>query len=146
MKKNFLIAVALSFALASTAAVALPKAEEDIHTGDDLIAACHALTAPDTSDAGVLASTACRHFLGTMVLRVYKATQPGMPTEFSRIGPKGDETACFRLPSSLPFTDLAGYIASYYQAHPELGERPAFELAARTLAAKYPCTEDAPRP
>ncbi|HEX7775208.1 MAG TPA: Rap1a/Tai family immunity protein [Parvibaculum sp.] len=141
MKNIIRAALTVAFIAASTAAVALPRAEEDIHTGADLIAACHALTAQDTSDAGTLASTACRHFLGTMVLKVYKATTPGMPTEFSRIGPKGDETACFRLPPSLPYTDLAGYIASYYEAHPELGERPAFELAARTLAAKYPCPQ-----
>ncbi len=141
MKNLARFALVLTFVVscAESIANALPKEPEDIHTGDDLVVACNALLKPDTSDAGALASTACRHFLGTMVLKVYKATPAGMPTEFNRLGPKNDETACFRLPSSLSYTDFAAYIASYFEQHPELGERPAFELGARTLAAKFPC-------
>jgi hypothetical protein len=141
MKTLIRFTLMLAVAFASTAALALPEAPEDIHTGRDLIAACNALLSSDTSDEGALASTACRHFLGTMVLKVYKATPAGMPTEFSRMGAKGDETACFRLPSSLSYVDFAGYIATYFKLHPELADRPAFELGAHTLAAKYPCPE-----
>ncbi len=140
MKKISLCVFALSFAMLAPA-FALPQADEDIHTGNDLIEACDALLSHNTSDRGVLASTACRHFLGAMVLKVYKATPAGMPTEFSRIGPNGDETACFRLPDSLRYGAFAEYIAEYFSTHPELGSRPAFELGARTLAAKYPCSQ-----
>lgn len=142
---KFVFVAAAVLALA-TPASALPRSEEDIRTGSDLMAACQALTTSDGTDAGALAATACRHFLGSMVLKVYKATPAGMPTEFSRMGPKGDETACFRLPASLKYTAFAGYIADYFKLHPELGQRPAFELGARTLEAKYPCVENGPRP
>ncbi len=141
MKKLALIFALSLVATVAIAAPALPAAPEDIRTGSDLAAACHALVGNDTSDASAAAATACRHFLGTMVLRVYKATPAGMPTQFNRIGPKGDETACFRLPSSLKYTDFAVLVLSYFERHPEIATRPAFELGARTLATNYPCKD-----
>ncbi len=128
-----------TFALSGTALAALPGDAGDIRHGDDLVAACTTLVEHDISDTGKLASKACSDFLGTMVKKAYDSTEPGMPTEFHRIGPAGDQSLCFRLPSKLKFTDFATLILNYRKSHPELDERPAFELGAWTLSVNFPC-------
>jgi hypothetical protein len=132
----FCFAVSLAF---GGSAFAVPAEAGDIKHGDDLVAACTALVERDVSDDGKLASKACSDFLGTMVKKVYEATEPGMPTQFSRVGPKEDKTVCFRLPSKLSFVDFAKLILTYRKSHPELDERPAFELGAWTLSVNFPC-------
>lgn len=127
------------FALSGTALAALPGEAGDIKHGDDLVAACTALVEHDISEQGKLASRACSDFLGTMVKKAYDSTEPGMPTEFHRMGPEGDQSACFRLPSKLKFTEFATLLLNYRKSHPELDDRPAFELGAWTLSVNFPC-------
>lgn len=142
MKKQLRIlplCLASTLALSGAALAALPNDASDIRYGDDLVAACTTLVEHDISDEGKLASKACSDFLGTLVKKAYDATQPGMPTEFHRIGPDGNQTLCFRLPSKLKFTEFATLLLNYRKSHPELDERPAFELGAWTLSVNFPC-------
>jgi hypothetical protein len=127
------------FGFSGAALAALPTESGDIKHGDDLAAACTALVEHDVSEDGKLASKACSDFLGAMVKKVFEATEPGMPTEFSRVGPK-DETVCFRLPAKLSFVDFAKLVLNYRKSHPELDGRPAFELGAWTLSTNFPCS------
>jgi hypothetical protein len=133
------VCLAVAVGLGSPAFAALPDEAGDIEFGSDLVAACTTLVEHDVSDEGKLASKACSDFLGTMVKKVYEATEPGMPTEFSRVGPKGDQTVCFKLPSKLSFVDFAKLVVNYRKSHPELDTRPAFELGAWTLSTNFPC-------
>lgn len=130
-----------SLVFSAPAFAALPTEADDIKTGDDLGAACTALAEHDVSDQGKLAAKACSDFLGTMVQKVYAATEAGAPTQFSRIGPKQDQIACFRLPQKLSFVEFANLLLTYRRAHPDLADRPAFETGAWTLATNFPCTE-----
>lgn len=129
------------FAFSSTALAALPRESGDIKLGNDLAAACTALVEHDVSESGKLASQACSDFLGALVMKVSEATEPGMQTQFSRIGPKQDQSACFHLPASLKFTEFAQLVLNYRKSHPELDTRPAFELGAWTLSTNFPCKE-----
>ena len=144
MKNQKLIVSLLALAISGFAVPAfagVPTDVEDIHTGDDLTAACRALSEHDVSEDGALASKACSQFLGTMVQKVYNATEAGAPTQFSRIGPKQDQTACFRLPPKLSFVDFANLILDYASKHPDLSDRPAFETGAFTLSTNFPCVD-----
>jgi len=144
MKNQKLIVSLVALAILGFAAPAfagMPTDAEDIHTGDDLTAACRALSEHDVSEDGALASKACSTFLGTMVQKVYNATDAGAPTQFSRIGPKQDQIACFRLPPKLSFVDFANLILDYASKHPELSDRPAFETGAFTLSTNFPCVD-----
>jgi len=119
----------------------MPTDAGDIRTGDDLALACRALSEHDVSDDGALAATACSTFLGAMVKKAYDSTEAGAPTEFTRLGPNGDQVACFRLPPKLSFIDFANLILNYEDQHPELADRPAFETGAYTLSTNFPCTQ-----
>lgn len=144
MKNQYrLAALCLVSALAFSvpAFAGLPSGAGDIKHGDDLGAACTALVEHDVSEEGKLASKACSDFLGTMVKKVYEATEAGMPTTFSRVGPKQDQTVCFRLPAKLSFVDFGRLILNYRKSHPELDARPAFELGAWTLLVNFPCSD-----
>lgn len=114
----------------------------DVKTGDDLVTVCTPLVEQDVSEQGRHSSAICSQFLGDMVAKVSKATAPGMPTEFHRVGPKKDQTACFYLPTKLTFVDFAKLVVAYRQSHPDLGTRPAFELGAWTLATNFPCKSE----
>jgi len=116
-------------------------ASVDIKTGADLVAACKASVEGDHSQQGEISATACNQFLSGMVVAVYNSTEAGMPTALHRLGPKQDETVCFRLPELLRYEDFAALVVVYDKAHPGLAERPAAELAGRSLADKYPCKE-----
>lgn len=144
MKKKISL-VSLCFvsvlAFSAPAFAGLPSEADDIHTGDDLSAACTALAEHDVSDQGKLAAKACSDFLGTMVQKVYTATEAGAPTQFSRVGPKQDQIACFRLPQKLSFVEFANLLLIYGRAHPDLADRPAFETGAWTLATNFPCED-----
>jgi hypothetical protein len=129
--------------LSAPAFAGLPAAPEDIKYGHDLTAACSRLAEHDASEEGQAASKACSKFLGSMVEKVFKATEAGAPTQFNRVGPKQDQTLCFRLPSKLSFVDFSKLILKYARAHPELADRPAYETGAWTLAANFPCPKEA---
>lgn len=140
-KKISLVSMCLVSALvfSAPAFAGVPTEADDIRTGDDLGAACTALAEHDVSDQGKLAAKACSDFLGTMVQKVYAATAAGAPTQFSRIGPKQDQIACFRLPQKLSFVEFANLLLTYRRSHPDLADRPAFETGAWTLASNFPC-------
>ena len=140
-KTAVLLLLVVTLGFSASAFAGLPAEVDDIHTGDDLVAACRALSEHDVSEDGALASKACSDFLGTMVQKVYNSTEAGAPTQFSRIGPNEDQIACFRLPSKLSFVDFANLILVYANRHPELADRPAFETGAFTLSTNFPCVE-----
>ncbi|MFZ2468226.1 MAG: Rap1a/Tai family immunity protein [Parvibaculum sedimenti] len=140
MRKSVRFAVPLLAAVAAaSAAWANPGA--DIKTGADLVAACNASVDMDMSEKGQISATACNQFLAGMVVAVYNATEAGMPTKLHRLGPKKDEEVCFRLPEMLKYQEFAALVVEYNKTHPELAERPAAELAGRSLADKFPCKE-----
>lgn len=147
-KKNLLKTLVLVSALGFSipALAALPQEAGDIHTGDDLAAACMPLAKGDRSDEGETAGRACSGFLGSMIQKVVESTAAGAPTVFNRIGPKQDTTLCFYLPSKLSFVDFAKLILAYRPSHPELDQRPAYETAAWTLSVNFPCPEKAVAP
>jgi len=148
MKKSaFLMSVvfAASLGLAAPAFAAIEEAG-DIETGNDLAEACTALVNHDVSAEGDLAAKACKGFLGDMVRNVVKATEPGAPTKFSRVGPKQDTTLCFEIPSKLSFDDFAKQVVAYHKAHPELDGRPAYETGAWSLSTNFPCAKDVKAP
>ncbi|HUD52120.1 Rap1a/Tai family immunity protein [Parvibaculum sp.] len=116
-------------------------ASADIKTGADLVASCKASLEGDRSPQGEISATACNQFLSGMVVAVYNSTEAGMPTALHRLGPKQDETVCFRLPELLKYQDFAALVVAYDKAHPGLAERPAAELAGHSLADKYPCKD-----
>lgn len=140
MRKSVRFAVSLIAAVAATTG-AWANPGEDIKTGADLVAACNASVAKDTSEKGQLAATACNQFLAGMVVAVYNATEAGMPTKLHRLGPKKDEEVCFRLPELLKYEEFAALVINYDKAHPGLAGSPAAELAGRSLADKFPCKE-----
>ncbi|MDO8289153.1 MAG: Rap1a/Tai family immunity protein [Parvibaculum sp.] len=145
MKTKTLVAALIFFVapvLGTPAFAGLPTEPEDIRTGDDLAAACKPLVEHDVSEEGELAAKACSGFLGSMVQKVYEATESGRPTTFSRIGPKQETTLCFQLPDQLSFVDFAKLLLSYRAQHPELDDRPAYETGAWTLAVNFPCPKD----
>ncbi len=74
-----------------------------------------------------------------MIMSQEDSLTVGEPFKARRIGPNEDETACFEMPDKLSFRDFATQVVSYAEANPGAAERPAFELAARALEAKYPC-------
>lgn len=144
MKRQELIVLFIAVAISGVSLPALakmPTQAGDIHTGSDLVTACRALSEHDVSEDGALASKACSQFLGAMVQKVYDATEAGAPTQFNRIGPQKDQTACFRLPRKLSFFDFSKLILNYASQHSELAVRPAFETGAFTLSSNFPCTE-----
>ncbi|MGV8997941.1 MAG: Rap1a/Tai family immunity protein [Parvibaculaceae bacterium] len=141
MKKSALLTavafvVSLSFASSAFAAI---KEAGDISTGNDLAEACTAFVSHDVSQEGSLAADACKGFLGDMVRNVVKATQPGAPTVFNRVGPKQDTSLCFQTPTKLSFEDFAKQVLAYHKSHPELDDRPAYETGAWSLSTNYPC-------
>lgn len=139
---TFLTMVVFVASMAMTsAAYAAIEEPEDIKTGNDLGVACTALAERDVSAAGDLAGKACSGFLGSMVKKVYEATEAGKPTTFSRVGPKQETTLCFSLPAKLSFVEFAKLLLTYRASHPELDDRPAYETGAWTLATNYPCPE-----
>lgn len=146
-RKIFLAAAfAVSVLGAGTAFAAAPTEVEDIRTGNDLAAACTALVEHDASEDGQLASKACSDFLGSMVKKVYEATEAGAPTTFSRVGPKQDTTLCFKLEGKLSFVDFAKLVLAYHGSHPELDDRPAYETGAWVLSNNYPCPKEVKAP
>lgn len=147
MKKRISAAIAallfvVPFAIGPAIAARLPTKVDDIKTGDDLTSVCAALIDRDVSEQGKKSSAICSQFLGDMVLKVSKATAPGAETEFHRLGPDGDKSACFYLPTKLTFVEFAKLVAAYRQSHPETGRRPAFELGAWTLSSNFPCKKE----
>ena len=112
-------------------------AAADIEEGDALVMACQSLL--DNGSAEGSKDEACKDFVTSMIMAQEDSLTVGEPFKAHRIGPDEDETACFEMPDKLSFRDVATQVVSYAQANPEASERPAYELAARALEAKYPC-------
>ncbi|ABS64323.1 hypothetical protein Plav_2715 [Parvibaculum lavamentivorans DS-1] len=111
-----------------------------ITKGPELVSACQSLIDSGSQDGSP--GALCKNFLVDMVKTQEQTLTVGEPFRARRLGPNEDETACFQLPKSLPFTGFAGQVIAYADTNPEMKRAPAYELAARALAQSYPCTEE----
>jgi hypothetical protein len=127
--------------LAATFALPAIAAPNDIKTGDDLVKACQLSVDGDKTQSGRISATACNQYLAGVVVAVSNSTEAGKPLKLYRLGPEASDTVCFRLPDVLKYQEFAALVVDYSKSHPELGARPAVELAGRSLADKFPCPE-----
>ncbi|MDP1627258.1 Rap1a/Tai family immunity protein [Parvibaculum sp.] len=112
-----------------------------ITTGAELVSACTVAIGNGAAADDRIARASCHQFLAGLVAGVYGSVDKGAPMIVRRLGPGMDEEVCFRLPEKLAYATFAEQVTSYAPEHPELYERSAFEMGARTLAANYPCPE-----
>src|SRR5690554_5037949 len=126
------LGIALAGALAAGNAVA-----KDAKNGGELTAACQTLLdeGPTPGSQGEI----CKNFLVSLVKTQEESLTMGEPFRAQRLGAKGDETACFELPKKLTFRDFARQVVSFSGSNPDLGKRPAEELAVKALQENYPC-------
>lgn len=136
--KGFLAASLIAVTLPAGAAFAqMPR----ITTGAELVSACTVALSPGEGAEDRIARASCHQFLAGLVAGVYASVDKGAPMVVRRLGDNMDEEACFRLPDQLAFEDFAKQVTAYAPEHPELYQRSAFEMGARTLAENYPCPE-----
>lgn len=112
-----------------------------ITTGAELVSACTAAASASATVDDRVSRASCHQFLAGLAAGVYASVERGAPLVVRRLGPGYDEEVCFRLPEQLPFEKFAQQVVAFAPEHPELYERPAFEMGARTLAANYPCPD-----
>lgn len=129
-----LVAAALS---ASAATAQMPR----VTTGAELVSACTIALDANSSADDRIARASCNQFLAGLVAGVYASVDKGAPMVARRLGSNLDEEVCFRLPDTLSYESFAKQVTDFAPEHPELYDRPAFEMGARTLAANYPCPE-----
>ncbi|MEQ8268008.1 MAG: Rap1a/Tai family immunity protein [Parvibaculum sp.] len=121
-------------------AAALAQAPR-ITTGAELVSACTVAVGNGGSADDRIARASCHQFLAGLVAGVYGSVDKGAPMIVRRLGPNMDEEACFRLPEKLAYATFAEQVTAFAPEHPELYDRSAFEMGARTLAANYPCPD-----
>ncbi|ABS64327.1 hypothetical protein Plav_2719 [Parvibaculum lavamentivorans DS-1] len=112
-----------------------------IATGAELVSACSMAVGPGGSTDDRIARASCHQFLAGLVAGVYGSVEKGTPMVVRRLGPGMDEEVCFRLPEKLAYATFAEQVISFAPEHPELYDRSAFEMGARTLAEHYPCPD-----
>jgi hypothetical protein len=136
--KGFLAASLIAVTIPAGAAFAqMPR----ITTGAELVSACTVALSPSETAEDRIARASCHQFLAGLVAGVYASVDKGAPMIVRRLGENMDEEACFRLPERLAFEDFAKQVTEFAPSHPELYQRSAFEMGARTLAENYPCPE-----
>lgn len=137
MKKPFRLALGamIGFGIFTGGALAAP-----VEDGGELVTVCKALMANGAQEGSE--GERCKTFLVNMVMAQKDTLTLGEPFRARRLGPNEDETACFQLPDRLPFAEFAHKVTGYSANHPDMADRPAYELAARSLAESYPCSED----
>lgn len=133
MRASLAFGAALAIMLAASGA----SAATDVEDGTELVDTCTALLA-DGSAAGSEGER-CKNFLVNMVMAQEETLTIGQPFRAVRLGPDEKGEACFQLPDNLPFAEFARQVTSYAEQNPDMTKRPAYELAARSLEAKYPC-------
>jgi len=129
-----LVAAALS---AGAAMAQMPR----VTTGAELVSACTIALDANSSADDRIARASCNQFLAGLVAGVYASVDKGAPMVARRLGSNMDEEVCFRLPDTLSYEAFAKQVTDFAPEHPELYDRPAFEMGARALAANYPCPE-----
>lgn len=139
MRKIHLAAMVLAAATfsAGAALAQMPR----VTTGAELVSACTVALDERSSADDRIAKASCNQFLAGLVAGVYASVEKGAPMVARRLGPNMDEEVCFRLPDTLSYETFAKQVTNFAPEHPELYDRPAFEMGARTLAANYPCPE-----
>ncbi len=129
--------LALGTALGALLFTGGASAAPQVESGDELVTACRALLGEGSAPGSE--GEPCKDFLVNMVQTQEESLTLGEPFRALRLGPNEDETACFELPDKLSYRDFAQQVVSYSDANPQAADRPAYELAAKALAAKYPC-------
>ena len=136
--RGFLAAGLIAVTIPAGAALAqMPR----ITTGAELVSACTVALSKSESPEDRIARASCHQFLAGLVAGVYASVDKGAPMVARRLGENMDEEACFRLPERLAFEDFARQVTEFAPHHPQLYQRSAFEMGARTLAENYPCPE-----
>ena len=116
-----------------------PANAQEVRSGKELARVCEALL--DREPERAADGERCKEFLVSMIRSQESTLTIGQPFRAERLGPKEDESACFQLPDKLPFIAFAGQVVVYANDHPEVVRRSARELASRSLAQTYPCSE-----
>lgn len=142
--KYFIVPAVSAFLLAAGASLSAPAqaAGPRVDTGSDLVAACEAFLKGDANVDDKVGAASCRNYAVGLVTAVNNGREPGAPFEIHRLGPNEDETVCFEPPKLILFDEFAKLAVDYAEQHQDLLDKPAIELSARALAAKYPCPKD----
>ena len=139
--RNTRLAAAVLIAAAFSAGAAMAQMPR-VTTGAELVSACTVALDANSSADDRIAKASCNQFLAGLVAGFYASVDKGAPMVARRLGPNMDEEVCFRLPDTLSYETFAKQVTDFAPEHPELYDRPAFEMGARTLAANYPCPEE----
>lgn len=133
------IALGVLLAFASRPAAAAPM----IETGRQLRAACAAYLQKTTRETEniMAAHDACKEYLSGFIAAYGVSQQVDLTLELEGTGSEPDAALCFRLPTYLSFSDFARLVVDFGQGHREFESKPAFQLAAASLVAKYPCRQ-----
>lgn len=129
--------LALSVCIAATQpALAIGPTE----TGRQIVAACKAYLAlpADSADNALHPQHHCRQFIASF-LSAYAAGERMTPeTRITGVGSSA-KGPCVRLPEYLSFRDMATRMIAQSERDPSSLDRPAIELAQKTLEHDFPC-------
>ena len=142
--KYLVVPAVAAFLLAVGASLSAPAqaAGSHVDTGAELVEACQAFLKGQANVDDKVGSASCRNYAVGLVTAVNNGREPGAPFEIHRLGPNEDETVCFEPPKLIKFDEFAKLAVDYAETHKELLDKPAVELSARALAAKYPCAKN----
>lgn len=127
--------LAVMFALLCWGAAATAAA--DIKTGRDLVDSCRDYVGKTTEENARMPHP-CRTFLQGFAVTL-KAREDARLDAMVKGLPFSSREACVRMPDFISFRELAQRIVRYADTNPGEIERPASELAQRTLEHDFPC-------
>ena len=118
------------------------KAGPMIETGGQLRTVCAAYMKKNARETEniLVKRDECKEYLSGFVAAYGVRRDTVLTSELEgTVSPGYDAMPCFKFPDYLSFSDFARLVVDFVNAHPEYGSKPAFQAAAASLAAKYPC-------
>ena len=133
-KVAFLLAVGLA---------CLPQAAwsiEPVETGRQIVTACQAYLKlpPDAAENARHPQHHCRQFIVSFFSAYAAAERIKPESQTTGIGSSA-RGPCVRLPEFLSFRDMAARMIAQSEREPSSLDRPAMELAQKTLEHDFPC-------
>ncbi|MBI1210354.1 MAG: hypothetical protein GC190_02740 [Alphaproteobacteria bacterium] len=136
------LALIVAMAIAATFATENAHAALMVETGRQLKAVCEAYLnkSERENENALVKADECKSYL-TGFVDVYNIDGGAkLNSELSgTMAHAPRSTTCFKLPDYLAFHDFARLVVSFVKSHPGYEERPAYVVAAASLAGKYPC-------
>ena len=129
------IIIALAIAT-STLALAADRVE----SSRDIVTACRAyLGLPlDASENALHPQHHCRRFISAFLSAYAEGEKIAPESRVSGVG-SSSKGPCIRLPEFLSFRDMAGRMVAQAERDPQILDRPAADLARKTLEHDFPC-------